>query len=265
MRLFFRKYGEGPPLVILHGLLGMSDNWITIAGKISNRFTVILPDLRNHGQSPHSSEHDYNSMSTDIYDLVSELGFSKFFLAGHSMGGKTAMYFAMKWPEMIEGLLIADISPFYPPPTRLKDYKQHESLLNTILETDISDTGSRNSIEIMLKEKIPSEKLRALIMKNIERTDSGSFAWRINAPVLIRNLDKILEDITPMDEKDKCITGFPVIFLKGENSEYLMNDDLAEITRLFPSAEIRTVSNAGHWIHADAPDMVARHLLSLLD
>lgn len=104
MKLFYRQYGEGPDLVILHGLYGSSDNWVTIAKKISSSFRVILPDLRNHGHSRHNESHDYDSMSSDLHELASDLGFRKFFLAGHSMGGKTAMTFAMKWPEMIDGL-----------------------------------------------------------------------------------------------------------------------------------------------------------------
>src|SRR5512133_2376601 len=112
MKLFCRKYGNGPPLIILHGLFGSSDNWVTIAKNLSDSFTVYLPDQRNHGQSPHSDVHDYDSMRDDLFELVNDLSLKKFFLAGHSMGGKTAISFALKWPEMLNGLLIADISPF---------------------------------------------------------------------------------------------------------------------------------------------------------
>ena len=111
MKLFFRKYGNGPPLVILHGLYGSSDNWVTIAKILSDSFTVYLPDQRNHGQSPHSDIHDYDSMRDDLLEFVRDQSINKFFLAGHSMGGKTAIAFALKWPEMLNGLLIADISP----------------------------------------------------------------------------------------------------------------------------------------------------------
>ena len=112
MKLFYRKYGAGPSLIILHGLYGASDNWATIAKNLSERFTVYVPDQRNHGNSPHSDIHDYDSMRDDLYELAGDLKLKKFFLAGHSMGGKTAIAFAVKWPEMINGLLIADISPF---------------------------------------------------------------------------------------------------------------------------------------------------------
>jgi pimeloyl-ACP methyl ester carboxylesterase len=103
MKLFYRKYGNGPALIILHGLFGSSDNWVTIAKKISDKFTVYLPDLRNHGNSPHSDEQDYNLMRDDLHELVTDLNLKKFFLAGHSMGGKVAISFAIRWPEMLSG------------------------------------------------------------------------------------------------------------------------------------------------------------------
>jgi len=112
MKLFCRKYGNGPPLIILHGLFGSSDNWVTIARGMSDRFTVFLPDQRNHGSSPRSNVHDYESLSNDLKELADDLRLDKYFLAGHSMGGKTAVSFACKWPERLSGLLVADISPF---------------------------------------------------------------------------------------------------------------------------------------------------------
>ena len=122
MKLFYRKYGNGPPLIILHGLYGSSDNWVTIAKSLGDLFTIYLPDQRNHGQSPHDNIHDYDSMRNDLFELAYDLKLNKFFLAGHSMGGKTAIAFALKWPEMINGLLIADISPFTNETTKYSAY-----------------------------------------------------------------------------------------------------------------------------------------------
>src|SRR5512140_483624 len=125
MKLFYRKYGNGPPLVILHGLYGSSDNWGTVAKKLSDSFTVILPDQRNHGQSPHSTVHDYDSMRDDLYELVKDLKVKKFFLAGHSMGGKTAISFAVRWPELLNGLIIIDVSPFTDEKNQAKVFNHH--------------------------------------------------------------------------------------------------------------------------------------------
>ena len=264
MKLFYRKFGEGPSLFILHGLYGSSDNWVTIAKNISKSFTVYLPDLRNHGSSPHNDIHDYSSLSSDLFELANELNLRKFFLAGHSMGGKTAVYFAMKWPEMLDGLLIADISPFMTVNLRSTEYNQGVKILQTILETDVSSAVSRNDVERLLSEKIPSAKVRGLIMKNLQRSAENKFTWKINAPSLLNNLEKIMEGLPRPSGDYSRATGFPVIFLKGEKSDYLPSGDWRDILKIFPSAELRIVKNAGHWLHADNPDEVTEALLNFL-
>jgi pimeloyl-ACP methyl ester carboxylesterase len=265
MRLFYRKYGSGPPLIILHGLFGSSDNWVSIAKSISDKFTIILPDMRNHGQSPHNHVHDYNSMKEDLYELVNEMKLGKFFLAGHSMGGKTAVNFAFSWPEMLYGLLIADISPLAQTRSNTEDIDQHRQILNFMLSTDISGLRSRSEIESLLSRQIKSEKTRDLILKNLKREQDNSFSWKINASAILKNLDKIMEGIEPGDDGCSQITGFPVFFLKGENSAYLPESDFIYIQKVFPGAELIMIPGAGHWIHADNPEMVRKCFLRLLD
>ncbi len=265
MKLFYRKYGEGPPLMILHGLYGSSDNWVTIAKALSRKFTVYLPDLRNHGQSPHSDQHDYDALSSDIYELAGELGLEKFLLAGHSMGGRTASFFAVRWPGKIQGLVIADISPFAAPDTRTPEYNQHLSILKTIIETDILSAGSRSDVEILLKEKITSARTRGMIMKNIQRMPDNKFSWKINAPALLMNFDKIMSGLPRPSDNYQGVTGFPVLFLKGENSGYLDDSDLSDILKVFPAAEIQIIRDAGHWIHSDNPDAVIKALIDFAD
>jgi esterase len=260
MKLFYRKYGNGPPLIILHGLYGSSDNWGTIAKKLSENFTVYLPDQRNHGQSPHSEIHNYDSMRDDLFELATDLSLKKFFLAGHSMGGKTAISFAMKWPEMLNGLLIADISPFTYEDNSHSAYSQHSSILNAILSVDLEKVTSRAEIEELLKGEIPSDNIRGLIMKNIQRTSGNSFAWKINAPSLLKNLDKIMSGIKREKDFSRQITGFPVIFLRGGDSDYIPKADFKDIMHVFPAAEIIDVPGAGHWIQADKPDEVIRYI-----
>lgn len=265
MKLFYRKYGTGPPLIILHGLYGSSDNWISIAKSISDRFTVFLPDMRNHGMSPHNPIHDYDSMKEDLSDLVRELKPGKFFLAGHSMGGKTAVNYALSRPEQLYGLLAADISPFAETNRNSAEFRQHLQILNFILSTDISGITSRSQTESLLTPVIRSEKIRGLILKNLKREPDGSFSWKINASALLANLNKIMDPIEPADTNKKEITGFPVFFLKAEKSEYLPENDFAEIRRVFPAAEFIIVPGAGHWIHADNPEAVRRCFLRFLD
>lgn len=264
MKLYFRKYGNGPPLVILHGLYGSSDNWVTIAKKLSDTFTVYLPDQRNHGRSPHSEVHDYDSMRDDLYELVSDLTLKKFFLAGHSMGGKTAISFAVKWPEMLNGLLIADVSPFMNETIGLSSYSQHSEILNAILSFDPGRISARGEAEKTLAETIPSEKIRGLILKNLQRTAGGTFTWKFNAVSLQKNLDKIMEGIERPVDFNHQITGFPVIFLRGGDSDYIPPGDFRDIRNVFPAAEIVEIAGAGHWIHADQPDEVVKYLRRLL-
>jgi pimeloyl-ACP methyl ester carboxylesterase len=263
MKLFHRKYGEGPPLIILHGLYGSSDNWATIGRLLSDTFTVYIPDQRNHGKSPHSEIHDYKSMSDDVFELAGELKLSKFFLAGHSMGGKTAISFALKWPEMLNGLLIADISPFVNENSNRIAYNQHVTILDAILSINPEEISTRADAEEQLSMKIPSVKTRGFILKNLERIAGNIFEWKINAVSLRRNLNKIMEGIDRTSAITNQVTGFPVTFLRGEESEYITDNDYPDILKVFPAAEIIKIPGAGHWIHADKPDEVIKHLKKL--
>jgi pimeloyl-ACP methyl ester carboxylesterase len=264
MKLFYRKYGSGPSLIILHGLYGSSDNWVTIAKELGKTFTVYLPDQRNHGQSPHNDTHDYNSMRDDLYELAADLKLKKFFLAGHSMGGKTAISFAIRWPEMINGLFVADISPFTNDKYRLSVYNQHFSILNAVLSIDLLSISSRERAESILSETIHSDKLRGFILKNLQRTSGNNFRWKLNASSLLNNLDRIMEGIDHREAFNQHITGFPVIFLRGSDSDHLPVNDNKDISKIFPAAEFIEVTNAGHWIHADRPDEVIKSILKLL-
>ncbi len=259
MKLFCRIYGSGAPLIILHGLYGSSDNWMSIAKKTGDNFKVYLPDLRNHGQSPHSDVMDYQTMSDDLYQLADQQNLSKFFLAGHSMGGKVAMTFALKWPERISGLLIADISPFAGKHEENAEYLQHKTILESMHNLELSSIHTRTEADHALKENIHSEKIRGFILKNLQRSTGNRFEWKLNVPALLNNLDKIMEGISSEEQ----VTGFPVIFLKGSDSDYINKIDYPHIMRIFPAAEIIEIMEAGHWIHADQPEEVAKNLLRL--
>ncbi|MBK7133163.1 MAG: alpha/beta fold hydrolase [Bacteroidales bacterium] len=264
MKLFCRKYGEGPPLIILHGLYGSSDNWATIAKNLSDIFTVYLPDQRNHGQSPHSDIHDYDSMREDLFELAADLSLKKFFLAGHSMGGKTAISFALKYPEMLNGLLIADISPFISEAHNKVAYSQHKSILEAMLSIDLTGITRRDDAEENLRKKISDEKIRGFVLKNLQRSTKNNFTWKLNASSLLKNLDKIMSGVDRGALYSQSITGFPVIFLKGGDSDYILPSDFGDILKIFPAAEFVIAEKAGHWIHADRPDEVIRNIKRLL-
>ena len=265
MKLFYRKYGSGPPLVILHGLYGSSDNWVSIASKLSNRFTVILPDLRNHGQSPHSQIHTYESMADDLLELARDLRLSEFMLAGHSMGGKVAIAFALRFPEMLNGLVVVDISPFGSASESNPFFVEHHKILESILAARPEEQSTRADVEKILAMNISSERTRSFIMKNLRRSAGGKFEWKLNAPALYQNLASITDGVAERNNLPAPVTGFPVIFLKGSDSDYIDPSYNNDIVKLFPAAEIITIQGTGHWIHADKPDETAEIFLSLLE
>jgi pimeloyl-ACP methyl ester carboxylesterase len=256
MKLFFREYGQGPNLVILHGLYGSSDNWVSIARSLSSRFRVILPDLRNHGRSPHNEIHNYISMSDDLYELVNLLGLQKFHLSGHSMGGKAALFFASRWPEMIEGLIIIDISPFK---SIIRDNpinQMHNNILKVMTGPGIENIKSREEAAELFSGTVESKNVRNFLLKNLERIKGGGFKWKFNPASLEHNLDKILDGLPRPTKESDIIRGFPVLFIKGGDSDFIPDEDTDDIIRLFPASEILVIPGASHWLHAENPDIL---------
>jgi pimeloyl-ACP methyl ester carboxylesterase len=165
---------------------------------------------------------------------------------------------------MINGLLIADISPFTNEAIRNSVYSQHNEILNAILSINLEKISTRGEADKFLSERIRSEKERGLILKNLQRTTGNTFTWKLNAPSLLRNLDKIMAGIKRQTDFNQQITGFPVIFLRGANSDYIPIDDFTDILHVFPAADIIEVEGAGHWIQVDRPDEVVRNIKKLL-
>ncbi len=265
MKLYYREYGKGPLLIILHGLFGSSDNWTSVAKKLSESFTVILPDQRNHGQSPHSDTHDYEAMRNDLHELVTEISAERFFLAGHSMGGKTAMSFALKWPEMLQGLAVADISPFRGDDKSGKEHSYHKRILDAMFSLDLTVVNSREEADAELQKSGLPPEIRGFILKNLRRTDGNVFEWKLNVPVLLKNLENIMKPMEKYPGYSARITGFPVFFLRGTRSDYLPKEDYPDILNVFPAAEFIDIPEAGHWIHADNPEAVIRVIRRFLD
>lgn len=265
MKLYYREFGSGPYLIILHGLFGSSDNWVSIAKKLSDTYTVILPDQRNHGNSPHSDIHTYDAMRDDLHELTESLSIDKFFLAGHSMGGKTAVSFAMKWPELLNGLLVADISPFRVEDKERTEYNQHKKILEAMMTLDLSKVSSREqAVEALHEYDLPDYTI-GFVLKNLHRTGRNSFTWKINAAALLSNMDNILKGVDRSSVFSNQVAGFPVIFLKGEKSGYLPEEDYEDIRKMFPAAEFVEIKNAGHWVHSDNPDQVIQSLRMLIN
>lgn len=259
MRLYYKKLGSGRPMVILHGLYGSSDNWLSIAKLFSESFEIYLVDLRNHGKSPHDDKHNYELMRDDLIGFLDERGLDKVVLVGHSMGGKVAMCFAQHNPGRVDHLVVVDIAP--------KSYKElyrqeslnHSDILMAMKSIDLKEAASRRDIDRMLSEKVKPLRVRRFLMKNLERNHDGVYRWTLNLDVLIRELDNIMDGVNR-----NCfdpvfpVTGIPVLFVRGDNSPYIQDEDMDFIDTIFPSAGLITIPDAGHWLHAEKPEAFAK-------
>lgn len=254
MILFRHILGKGKPVVILHGLFGISDNWITIGRKLSKEFRIIIPDLRNHGRSPHSDAFNYFAMVEDILELFEEIGIRKAIVIGHSMGGKLAMNFAVQYPEMVDKLVVADISP-----GEARARQLHFRILKAMQTIDFDCCSTRAEVENLIASEIISRPIRLYILKNLVRSEKGRFAWRINLDAVEKRIDEIMEGLPA----GSLFTG-KTLFIRGEKSDYITDEDIPEISRLFPGYELETVSKAGHWLHADNPQEFTEKLLPFL-
>ncbi len=268
MKLFFREQGEGPGLIILHGLYGSSDNWLSIARKLSEQYHVYLVDQRNHGRSPHDPVHDFRALCNDLDEFIHDRNLEKAILLGHSMGGKTAMFYAACHPEEVQALIVVDISPRT---YRLEgdsgtSFLLHKQMMEAMLQLDLQDITSRTEVLEKLKPSIPSERVRHFLLKNLIRKDDNSFAWKINLPVLYDQLPNILQGLDSDPQyRDKQFTSFPVLFIRGEDSGYITAEDLPAIRKYFPFAETITIPDAGHWLHAEQPEKFIRAVLDFLE
>jgi len=255
MKLFFRTFGIGHPLIILHGLYGVSDNWITHGKKLGESFRVIIPDMRNHGRSPHSSKFDFPSMEQDILELIEEETNGVVMLMGHSLGGRIAINLALHHPDLIRKLVVVDISLRQYPPQR-----EHLDLIDAMRSLDLSSSMSRKDAEKHLQQKISSLKLRQFLMKNLYWRERGQLGWRLNLPVISESLPALF-DVGPVPG---TYIG-PTLFIRGEVSDYIRDEDLPAIYEKFPGATVTTVRGATHWVHADNPGEFYQVVSSFLE
>lgn len=234
--------GDGKPFIILHGFLGMGDNWKTLAKEFSeSNYQVHLVDQRNHGRSFHSEDFDYELMSADLKAYCDDHNLSDIILLGHSMGGKTAMLFAATYPELVNKLIVADISPrFYP--------VHHDTILEGLNSLDFSKIKSRGEADKVLSSYIKDQGIRMFLLKNLYWVKKGQLGLRINLPVLKENVSEVGEAL-PIH----AIFNKDTLFLRGDRSEYIGEQDETIIHRHFPNSKIIAIANAGHWLHAENP------------
>ncbi|MEN9699380.1 MAG: hypothetical protein RLZZ301_578 [Bacteroidota bacterium] len=248
MKLHHRTLGSGKPFIILHGLFGFSDNWQTQAKKFADYYQVYLIDLRNHGHSPWSDEFSYELMVADLHDFITEHHLERPLLLGHSMGGKLAMHYDQKYPNTLEKLIVVDMG--------VKAYpSHHQHILNAFREIKLDELTARSQAEQLLKTFVDSEGVRQFLLKNLYWIEKGKLAWRVNFPVLEAAMDEILSAL-PAGESFT-----PTLFVRGLLSTYILDSDIELLEAYFPDAQFADIPNAGHWVHAEAPDAFVEAVL----
>jgi pimeloyl-ACP methyl ester carboxylesterase len=253
MHLHFQKSGTGKNLVILHGLFGMLDNWKTIGKELEKKFAVYLVDQRNHGRSPHTAEHSYKLMSADLFEFFHQQNITSAILIGHSMGGKTAMQFALDHPDIVEKLIVVDMG--------MKRYSAgHDTIFDALFSIPLPEIHYRADAEKILLEKISDFGTRQFILKNLSRNPDGSYHWKFNLQSLYNNYEaEILAPISP-----KNIFENETLFIRGGNSGYIQNTDWDELQNIFPNSTLVTIAGAGHWVHADKPALLLSAITNFL-
>ena len=252
MKLYRTTYGQGPDLLILHGLLGSGGNWATLARKAYGpQFRTIVPDLRNHGRSPHDPVFSYEAMVADLLELMEDEGIEKAHVLGHSMGGKLAMHLALEHPERVGKLIIADIGP--------QAYRESHGPIFDIFEAvDPSKYDSRKDIDEAMSAVVPEFGLRQFLLKNLER-NGDSYRWGMNLPAIRNGYSELVREVESWEPFDGDVR-----FVRGGKSRYLKEEDIGSIRALFPLADMVTMEESGHWLHADNPELFAELTLSFL-
>ncbi|GAB2802704.1 alpha/beta fold hydrolase [Rhabdobacter roseus] len=254
MQLHYKKIGEGQPLLILHGVLGSLDNWLTVSKTIADAgYAVYLLDQRNHGRSPHHEQFDFTTLAADLEKFIAEHSLQNPILLGHSMGGKTVMQYAVTHPGTFAKLVVVDIGPkAYPP--------HHGELLRGLNALALDQIESRQQADELFSTYEPNAGVRQFLLKNLYRTDQGTFAWRFNLPLLSRDMKNVGDAIpasAPVTE--------PTLFMRGEKSDYILDKDWEAIQEQFPNARLETIAGAGHWVQAEQPKAFVAALLTFLE
>lgn len=246
--------GEGKPLIILHGFLGMSDNWKTLGTQFAeNGFQVHMLDLRNHGRSFHSDDFNYQVMTEDILSYCQFHQLNKIDIIGHSMGGKVAMFLATNHPDLIANLIVADIGPRYYRP-------HHQDILEGLNAVDFSIKPERSEVDEILKKYIPDFGTRQFLMKSLYWKEPGQLAFRFNLEVFNKEIEQVGKALPEESHFDKS-----TLFIKGGNSRYILDEDFDAIRNQFPKAQFETIPNAGHWLHAENPQLFFEIVMKFLN
>lgn len=241
--LAFESLGDGPPLIVLHGLFGSGTNWRTVARRLSRHRRVLLVDLRNHGRSPHAPDMRYPTLAGDVESLLDRLEIDAVDVVGHSMGGKTAMCLALRSPARVSRLCVVDIAP-------AASGHDHDGPIGALRALPLEQVTRRADADALLRDAVPEAGLRAFLLQNLEAGPSG-YRWRID----LAAIEAALPDLVAWPEPAPgSVYRGPCLFVRGARSDYVTDADVPGIRRLFPAARVHTVDGAGHWVHAESPD-----------
>ncbi|MGB1000289.1 MAG: alpha/beta fold hydrolase [Flavobacteriales bacterium] len=242
MGLHHKILGSGQPLIIVHGLFGMLDNWMSLAKRYAEFYEVHLIDQRNHGHSFHHPEHNYKSMSQDLIEYIESKELKNVFLMGHSMGGKTAMYTASMKPNLIEKLISVDIGPKYYPP-------HHQDILKGLKAVEKAKVQSRKEADLVLSAHFDQLSIRQFLLKNLYWKTKTCLEFRFNLDAISQQIEEVGKALP-----SSFAYSNPSLFIRGARSSYILDDDVEAIENQFSDFHLDTVSNAGHWVHAENPD-----------
>jgi esterase len=245
MELFYREYGDGKPMIILHGLLGISDNWVGFARRLSEQgFKIFIPDQRNHGQSPHHPVLNYYALTDDLAEFFETHKLEKPVILGHSMGGKVAMRYTLEHPADVDRLIVVD--------TSLRTYfkfNYHLKLIDAMLSVDFSQAKTRQEVETKLAEKIQDPRLVQFLIKNLFWKEKGKLGWRPDLQAISYHVDSMYDGVFYSTKFER-----PALFVRGGKSDYILEEDIPVIRQSFPEATVKTIENGTHWVHADEPE-----------
>jgi pimeloyl-ACP methyl ester carboxylesterase len=252
MKLSFKKYGEGQPLLIFHGLFGSGDNWTTHAKNWSNAgYSVYCIDQRNHGHSEHDQVMTYEAMAEDAIEFIAEHQLRDILLLGHSMGGKTVLHLAEQIPFLISKMIVVDMGiKAYPP--------HHGPVFEALNSLSVESLKSRGEAEVHMQKSSLDSATQLFLLKNLYWKSPGQLAWRFNLPVLQEKINNILMGF------DGKITDIETLFIKGGHSNYILQEDIPEIKKSINFAEFRTLDRSGHWPHAEEPQLFYQTVLDFI-
>ncbi|MES2513003.1 MAG: alpha/beta fold hydrolase [Bacteroidota bacterium] len=254
MKLAYREFGSGQPLIILHGLFGQSDNWNTLAKRFADKgFRVFTIDQRNHGLSPHSDVWNYEVMAQDLKEFLDTHQLQNVILLGHSMGGKTVLFFEQQYPGIAQKLIVADIAPrAYEP--------HHDSVLKALNAVDFSDINTRKDAEAILAQYLTDFGTKQFLLKNIywREDETKQMAWRFNLKTITEEYNNIGVVVPPFKSNTKTL------FIRGEKSNYILDDDMVDIKNRFSDVNLKTIANSGHWVHAEQPEAFFNEVMDFI-